>query len=139
MTRLAIIFSLLFVTPAWAENVDGNSFLCSPIESSRTKDVKAVEFKRSKASVYKGERRIVREKYYANAGLVNWGGWADFNMYSMNRKTLRLKLEFNVSSPLHGQIMGEWDCEPMEIKKAIGLAEIAGKERDKKLREGNKF
>ena len=45
MTRILTIIAFLFATPAWAGEVDGNSFLCS---GEGAGDIRALEFKNGK-------------------------------------------------------------------------------------------
>ena len=143
MTRLALIFSLLFATPAWAENVDGNSFLCYPDKNSMEYDVRVVEFRRgflgSRAFLYNGERMLGKSEYRVDPGYVRF--WPGLNLYHLNRKTLRLTLGDPVyctdESPY--ECHGYYDCSPMEVNEARRVAKSFSEEKDRKLREGNRF
>ena len=143
MTRLALIFSLLFVTPAWAENVDGNSFLCYPDKKSMDYNVRVVEFRRgfwgSRAFLYDGERMLGKSEYSVGPRYVRFE--PKLSIHHLNRKTLRLTAGGAVSCTDESayEFSGYYDCSPMEVNEARRVAKFFSEERDRKLREGNRF
>ena len=132
MTRLAIIFSLLFVTPAWAGEVDGKSFFCDP-QTNHLKPY-ALVFQRGKATLYDpAERSWEKDKYTAYAKFVSW--MVPGKIFSIDRETLILRLREGAL----GEITGIWQCEFSSKRAAIKRVKELRGAKDLKAREGNKF
>ena len=123
MTRLAIVFSLLFATPAWAGEVDGNSFYCEP-DPTNKKDkglddfTKVLEFADDKARLHEDEgpgRGGPKHRSYPYRA-YRWG--VEFNdefnsLWSINRETLRLR------QWRYKLLSGEYQCRFMDLNKAL--------------------
>ena len=71
MTRLLTIIALLFATPAWAGEVDGNSFYCPP-NGLGTFSHYALQFQNEIAYGYNDSGGLVSSKYDVTAGHVYW-------------------------------------------------------------------
>ena len=132
MTRLLTIIALLFATPAWAGEVDGNSFYCKPLLMGTVTHV-AFKFEGGKVFKYNESGQEFSYDYYAAHSNVTWE-ISDVFYYDIDRKTLQLKLRLNPSDSSAG-----WQCEFMEINQARKLVVEAGKSREEKKREGNQF
>jgi hypothetical protein len=135
MTRILTIIALLFAAPAWASEVDGNSFFCEPSsESPNDGGYSAVIFKDGLVSIYRewggvGEHTV---DYFSDNRIVAWSVLGIWN-YEINRKTLMLKLIFK------GEAFSVWNCRFETEEKAIYAVTEAGQERVKRQREGNQF
>ena len=126
MTRLAIIFSLLFVTPAWAGEVDGNSFFCS---DPRAKD-QAILFEDDKVKHMRNKRFITGD-YNVFLDTVNWNDGV--GSFRLNRKTLELlDMHHNLRSVT-------LQCKFMEFSEALNLIEERDKRRKLEAKKGYQF
>ena len=125
MTRLAIIFSLLFVAPAWAGEVDGNSFYCTGDKKSfftkKKYEDKVLEFVNEEARLYSEHPSLLSPNHEPNSAhsytatpvLVHWA-FMNWYTYYMNRKDLSLELLKNEDR----STFSSWSCEFMEINEA---------------------
>ena len=130
MTRILTIIVLLFATPAWAGEVDGNSFYCKPkIEDSGHL---AIKFAEGKALIQDKNGPKKAQRYDTTAKDVYVSEpWS--LTYRLNRKTLRLDyLSEGIS-------FVEWSCEFMEFNKARNMVRAETKLLKSKEREGNRF
>ena len=135
MTRLAIIFSLLFATPAWAGEVDGKSFFCNS-PSPHLKPY-ALVFEAGKARLY-DPAEVIKGKYRANAGYVEWEAnhhKMGFNTWRIDRKTLKLSR----GHPRALSFVDHRQCEISSKRAAINRVKELRDAKELKAREGNKF
>ena len=132
MTRILTIIALLFATPAWAGEVDGKSFYCKPMDSD-TVTHEAFKFEDNKVFKYNESGTEFSYDYFAAHSNVTWE-ISDLYTYDIDRKTLQLTIR---SSDYKG--LASWQCEFMEINQARKLVVEAGKLREEKKREGNRF
>ena len=131
MTRLAIIFSLLFASPAWAGEVDGNSFLCTTVNFG----YQAISFEKGKVYVHYHDKKITADYTAANEHVI-WAKNFGANVaYRMSRKTLIVE----VISVRDNEVMYTDTCEFMELTKAIRVVIEEKKRKDLRERKGNKF
>ncbi len=129
MTRLAIIFSLLFVTPAWAGEVDGNSFFCS--NGGPPSQDRAILFKNDKVK-YWIYGVSLSTHYIAFDRSVGWSDNVAY--YALDRKTLEY-------SELSKKRLPEirLKCRFMDFSEAINLIKERDKRRSLNARKGNQF
>ena len=134
MTRLAIIFSLLFVTPAWAGEVDGNSFFCEPPDPNGRAYV-AIEFDNGYATTYWEGQKEETQTYLAGPLAVSWY-IGDFSMMlKLDRKSLILNL---VNAETLANLVS-WNCSFKNLEEAKKRLDDEAKKRDRRLRQGNQF
>ena len=131
MTRMLTIIALLFATPAWTGEVDGNSFYCSP-DGLGTSSHYALNFQNGISYGFSDTGRQILNKYDVTAGLVLWE-IDDHSHFRMDRKTLSLFMILNASA------VARWQCNFMDITNARALLERIGKQKDREARKGNKF
>jgi hypothetical protein len=131
MTRILTIIALLFATPAWAGEVDGNSFYCSP-DGLGTSSHYAFNFQYGMSYGYNDSGRQIFNEYDVTAGLVLWG-IDDHAHFRMDRKTLGLFMILNASPA------ARWQCKFMDIANARALLEQIGKQKDRDARKDNQF
>lgn len=157
MTRILSIIALLFATPAWAGEVDGNSFYCEGKSIKFNKDNKSwkhlpdhlrkkkletpvgqvIELDGGMATTFylsssSSEFTKQSSQYTAYPSSVVWSD------RELNRKTLTLTL---------GDLMvGIFQCEILELdeafkklREAFAIRERINKMNDIKAREGNQF
>ena len=135
MPRILTIIALLFATPAWADEVDGNSFFCEPSsESPNDGGYSAVIFEDGLVSIYRewggvGEDTV---DYFSDNRVVAWSVLGIMK-YEINRKTLLLKLNIG------DEAISFWNCRFETKEKAIYALTEAGQERVRREREGNQF
>ena len=132
MTRILTIIALLFATPAWAEEVDGNSFYCEPMDIG-TVTHEAFKFEGGKVFKYNESGQEFSYDYFAAHSNVTWE-ISDVLYYDIDRKTLQLKLRSTRWDSSAG-----WQCKFMEIDKARQLVKFQGELRELKKRRGNQF
>ena len=133
MPRLVIIFLFLFGTPAWAGEVDGNSFFCESISFKGR--FMSIEFSNGSVTTDNSLDDAKWWQYSATAKFVSW--WERFDdlrlLYKLNRKTLILSLDLNAFGEKY------YRCQFMEINAARKKVVEEENYYDKKAREGNKF
>ena len=130
MKRILTIIALLFATPAWAGEVDGNSFYCKPTYESFGH--LAIKFAEGKALIQNKDVLKKTQEYWTTAtAVIVPEPWSV--TYQLNRKTLRLR---HLSE---GRAFGEWNCEFMEFNKARNIVRAENKLLKSKEREGNRF
>ena len=71
MKPLLLTIALLLSTPAWADedNVDGNSFFCSPLQEHENHY--ALVFQEGEAILY-DPAEWIKDKYFTSARWVSW-------------------------------------------------------------------
>lgn len=132
MTRILTIIALLFATPAWAGEVDGNSFYCPP-NGLGTLPHYALQFQNGDAYVYQDSGLEEFTKYDVTAGFVLWAR-NNFGHFRMDRKTLDL---FIIGT--EGLAVAQWQCQFMNIADARAMVKQIGERKDREARKGNKF
>jgi len=133
MTRILTIIALLFSTPAWAGEVDGNSFLCNP-DGLGTNVSIAVELQHKLATIYSVVYGQQPSKYDA---FDSWVGW-EVNNYGFHYNLDRKSLILTYISP-SGLPVSKWQCEFMDIVMARKKVAESEANRKRKAREGNQF
>ena len=124
-----ITIALLFSTPAWASEVDGNSFLCLPDKNA--KKLYAIEFKNGQVR-YNSGGADVQNYYYAGDTSVNWAVFPF--RFEMNRKNLKLKMRDD-----RFPVIRYWQCKFEEFSEAILTVRIIADLRKREAQKGNKF
>ena len=115
MTRILTIIALLFATPIWANEVDGNSFYCKGLKNTRENG--AIIFQNGKVVMYDDVGNLNEYYYTARDTSVIWFE-NKYQSYTISRITLELKL-WNDEAPSQ---YATWQCEFMAINKARNLA-----------------
>jgi hypothetical protein len=132
MTRILTIIALLFATPAWAGEVDGNSFYCKPIGDSS--DPYAVRLANGKASRYWHKSYVLpEENYRLNHTFVVWG--SDAIEFRLNRKTLILQGVLSEKN----KVFQSLQCEFMDFEKGQKAVNEFRNLKKKEMLEGNQF
>lgn len=140
MTRILTILALLFVTPSWATEIDGNSFICSENQMP----VLALQFQWGVAR-FNGQE-VNSYKYEVFSKHVNIGE-IDFGnvFYQINRKTLELEKKYlwDPDGPrlydLNPALLHKYKCEFMNFEEASKLAAETLEKMRIKAEEGNQF
>ena len=134
MTRILTIIALLFATPAWAGEVDGNSFFCEP-PNPNGRAYTALEFDNGYAITYWENQSEETQKYSASQLAVSWY-IGDFSMrLSLDRKSLVL----NLVNAETFETLVSWNCSFENIQAAKKRLADEHTKRDRRLREGNQF
>lgn len=115
MTRILTIIALLFATPAWAGEVDGNSFYCSA--ANEFLGPVAIHFQNNGAYQYEGAGVQQEWSYENNDDYVIFNKLGPDFFIRMNRKTLA----YEYVGIKFGEIVGQRVCEFMEITQAKKL------------------
>ena len=134
MTRLGIIFSLLFATPAWAGEVDGNSFICK--DKKGTAGI-ALSFRGGMAELFGRANNILQYEVFYDTVIIG-KICTQCSMYRMDRKSLNLQHETlwdldmarAMGHATNRTINSKYGCEFMDFSKAKKLvAEALAKEK----------
>lgn len=130
MKPLFLTIALLFSSPAWAGEVDGNSFFCKPVGITFFIEHYAISFEDGKVRQYNGSKERRPKKYKVSPFHVNW---FNFSYYlKIDRKNLVLRVK-----DMSTQDFEDFQCEFMEFSKA---KEIVKKLETLRLDpKGNKF
>tara|TARA_B100000886_G_scaffold227406_1_gene158527 strand:- start:350 stop:721 length:372 start_codon:yes stop_codon:yes gene_type:complete len=123
MTRIFTIIAFLFVTNAWANEVDGNSFYCTGLKNTRENG--AMIFKNGKVVMYDNVGKLNEYYYTARDTSVIWFE-NKYQSYTISRISLELK-HWNDEAPSE---YTTWQCEFMEINKARRLASEPSKQKN---------
>ncbi len=123
MTRIFTIIAFLFVTNAWANEVDGNSFYCKGLKNTR--ENAAMIFKNGKVVMYDNVGKLNEYYYTARDTSVIWFE-NKYQSYTISRISLELK-HWNDEAPLE---YATWQCEFMEINEARRLASEPSKQKN---------
>ena len=120
MTRILTIIALLFATPVWAGEVDGNSFYCKPKDNI---EHLAIIIDDGLAVVITADKSPDGNKYSVSPTIVTWssnrGRKDSVGQYFLDRVKLTLNHYFILKA---GTIGDHWQCEFMEFEKARKLA-----------------
>ena len=134
MTRTLTIIALLFATPAWAGEVDENSFFCEPTDPIGRASL-ALEFNNGYAMTYWENQSEGTQKYSASPLAVSWY-IGDFSMrLSLDRKSLVLDL---VNAETFETLVS-WNCSFENLSAAKKRLADEHTKSDRRLREGNQF
>ena len=123
MIRIFTIIAFLFVTHAWANEVDGNSFYCKGLKNTRENS--AMIFKNGKVVMYDDVGKFNEYYYTARDTSVIWFE-NKYQSYTISRISLELK-HWNDEAPSE---YATWQCEFMEINKARSLASHPSKQKN---------
>ena len=123
MTRILTIIAFLFVTHAWANEVDGNSFYCKGLKNTRENG--AIIFQNGKVVMYDNVGKSNEYYYTARDTSVIWFE-NKYQSYTISRISLELKL-WNDEAPSE---YATWQCEFMEINKARRLAIVVFEQKN---------
>jgi hypothetical protein len=132
LTRILTIIALLFATPAWAGEVDGNSFFCSPEVYRYSSRFLAVSFEDGIALHFDEQGIETQINYWVEPDVVGYE-WHSNGGYRINRKTLKMQFK------LGGDAVSEWSCQFMEKNKSRKKVVEMTMARDREQREGNQF
>ena len=123
MIRIFTIIAFMFVTHAWANEVDGNSFYCKGHKNTRENG--AMIFKNGKVVMYDYVGKLNEYYYTARDTSVIWFE-NKYQSYTISRISLELK-HWNDEAPSE---YATWQCEFMEINKARRLASEPSKQKN---------